>query len=75
MNKLKELIKKNKITVILAVLGLAGGYVYWHYWGCTDGCPIRSNASLMTVYGGLIGGLLGNVVQGFGKKSKSPEEK
>lgn len=74
MNKLKEIISKNKFTVILAIAGLIGGYVYWHFWGCTDGCPIRSNASLMTVYGGLIGGLLGNVFQGFGKKKVSGKE-
>ena len=73
MTKIKNIIKNHKLTIILTIVGLIGGYVYWNYWGCTDGCPIRSNASMMTVYGGLIGGLLGNVFQGFGKKTEKAE--
>ncbi len=73
MTKIKSIIKNHKLTIILTMVGLIGGYIYWNYWGCTDGCPIRSNASMMTVYGGLIGGLLGNVFQGFGKKKGKTE--
>jgi hypothetical protein len=67
--KIKEFIKRNLITVILSAIGLLAGFLYWKFVGCADGtCAIKSNVSLMTLYGGLMGGLVGNVIQGFVKK-------
>jgi hypothetical protein len=44
------------------VIGAAGGYLYWYYVGCVSGsCAITSSPVNSTLYGGLMGGLLGNV--------------
>lgn len=66
-----ERIKKNGITIAFAILGLIGGYMYWYFVGCADGtCAIQSNPWRMTPYGGLLGGLTGNIVQDFVQKRK-----
>lgn len=45
-----------------AVLGAAGGFLWYRFVGCTTGtCPISSNPLLSTGYGGVIGLLLGYV--------------
>jgi hypothetical protein len=68
---LKKIFKKNVITIVLGIAGLAAGFLYWKFIGCESGtCPIKSNMSMMTLYGGLIGGLLGNVLQSFSKKKE-----
>ena len=65
-NKLKD----NLITVIGAVLGAVSGFLYWKYIGCASGtCPLTSSWKIMLVYGGVTGGLLGNMLQGLLKKS------
>jgi len=44
------------------VIGAAGGYLYWYFVGCVSGsCAITSSPVNSTLYGGLMGGLLGNV--------------
>ena len=43
------------VYVALGVLGLAGGWTYWHFWGCTDSCPIDSSWKLSMLRGGIIG--------------------
>lgn len=59
-----ERVKKNRITIAFAILGLIGGYMYWYFVGCADGtCAIQSNPWRMTPYGGVLGGLIGNIVQ------------
>jgi hypothetical protein len=67
--RLKVLVKKYILTIILTVVGLVGGFMYWKFIGCASGtCAIKSNMLLMTVYGGLIGGLFGNIFNGFNRK-------
>ncbi len=67
--RLKVLAKKYILTIILTVIGLIGGFMYWKFIGCASGtCAIKSNMLLMTVYGGLIGGLFGNIFNGFNSK-------
>ena len=39
----------------LLVIGLVGGYIYWHFWGCTDSCPMDSDWRITMTRGGLIG--------------------
>ena len=67
MNK-KEYI----ITGIGVVVGLISGYAYYHYVGCISGtCAITSKPLNSTLYGGLMGGLLFNIVAtSFKKKDK-----
>ena len=45
------------IIVIGAILGLAGGFAYWYFVGCEEGCAIRSSWWKMSLYGGFMGGL------------------
>jgi hypothetical protein len=67
---MKEKIKNNIITIIGSVVGIAGGFLYWKFVGCTSGtCPLTSSWKIMLVYGGIMDGLLGNIVQGFTGKS------
>lgn len=68
-------IKKNIITIIGVFIGMAGGFLYWKYVGCASGtCPITSNWTTMLPYGALMGGLLGNMVQGFFVRQKPAEK-
>ena len=49
--------------MILAVVGAIGGFLYYRLVGCVSGaCPISSNPYISTVYGGVIGTLIGYIV-------------
>lgn len=49
--------------MILAGIGAIGGFLYYRFVGCVSGaCPITSNPYISTVYGGVIGTLLGYIV-------------
>lgn len=62
-----EIIKNNWTYLLGIVLGAIGGYLYWKYIGCSSGtCPITSSSTISTLYGALMGGLLG----GSFKKNK-----
>ena len=56
--------KRNKldINIIGAIFGGAIGYTYWHYWGCENGCSIKSVWWRMTVYGLVLGYLLTSMI-------------
>lgn len=50
---------KYKLTVLGILAGAAGGYLYYHFIGCTSGsCPITSQPVNSTLYGAMMGGLL-----------------
>ncbi|QIK58531.1 hypothetical protein G7050_01215 [Dysgonomonas sp. HDW5A] len=53
---------KNYWTYILgALIGAIAGYLYWFYIGCSSGtCPITSSPIISTLYGVLMGALLGS---------------
>ena len=58
-------------TMILALVGALGGYLYYRLVGCASGaCPITSNPYISTIYGGVIGTLLGYVVTPGKKKEE-----
>ena len=68
---MKDKIKNNIITVAGFFIGMVGGFLYWQYVGCASGtCPITSSWKIMLIYGGAIGGLLGNMVQDITRKNK-----
>jgi hypothetical protein len=51
--------KKHILTLVGIGVGMLGGFLYWKYVGCLSGtCPITSNPTNSTIYGGLMGGLL-----------------
>jgi uncharacterized YccA/Bax inhibitor family protein len=56
-------------ALILTLLGAAGGYLYYRLVGCVGGsCPITSNPIISTLYGAVIGFLLGTIVTPDRKK-------
>ncbi|KKB53062.1 hypothetical protein M2459_000740 [Parabacteroides sp. PF5-5] len=57
-----EVIKNNWTYLLGALLGAVGGYLYWRYIGCSTGtCPITSSPTMSTLYGVLMGSLLGGI--------------
>ena len=52
---------KHKLTVLGILAGAVGGYLYYHFIGCTSGsCPITSQPVNSTLYGAMMGGLFFN---------------
>lgn len=59
------------ITVLGVLVGGFLGYVYYHYVGCANGtCAITSKPLNSTLYGGLMGGLLFNILVSKSKQDK-----
>lgn len=55
----KEFLRRYGFTLLGIVIGLAGGYLYWQYVGCSTGtCPITSSPVMSSIWGAVIGGLL-----------------
>lgn len=60
------------ITSIGVIIGLISGYAYYYYVGCVSGtCSITSKPLNSTLYGGVLGGLLFNMISDFFKKKPS----
>ncbi len=57
-------ILKNKFTIIGVAVGAIGGYLYYHFVGCSSGtCAITSKPLNSTLYGALMGGLFFNILK------------
>jgi hypothetical protein len=50
--------KKYVVPSIAAVVGIVAGYLFYHFYGCTNGCPMTSNPFITTAYGGIAGFVL-----------------
>ncbi|NBP70521.1 MAG: hypothetical protein EBR30_21745 [Cytophagia bacterium] len=62
------------IWAIAATVGATAGFVYWYYVGCNSGtCAITSSPINSSVYGGVMGILLVNVLDK--QKVKATSEK
>lgn len=56
---LKNMIKKEWLTLLGIALGLLGGFLYWRLVGCSTGsCPITASPWISSLWGGVMGGLL-----------------
>lgn len=65
-------ILKHKLVVIGIIAGAIGGYLYYHFVGCTSGtCPITSKPLNSTLYGGMMGGLLFSIFKKDNSKNKT----
>lgn len=54
---------KWKIALLGAVIGGIGGYLYYHFIGCSSGnCAITSHPVRSTLYGMLLGGLASDML-------------
>lgn len=61
----------NKLTALGIGLGLAGGTVYYTFWGCEGGCLITSNPYLTALWGAAMGGLLFSSLHDFLHRDKT----
>jgi len=72
-----ELIKNNKLIIILTLAGASGGFLYWKFIGCQTGtCPIKSVWYWSTLFGSLIGYLGGSIIRDIivkYRKKKNPD--
>ena len=69
--------KSWKFYVIGGMIGIIGGFLYWKFVGCATGsCAITSSPVNSSLYGALMGTLLGGSAWDFlGKQKKTnPEE-
>ncbi|WP_396193904.1 DUF6132 family protein [Flavobacterium sp.] len=59
------------ITTLGILIGAVGGYAYFYFIGCAGGtCAITSKPLNSTLYGGLMGGLLFNILVPKPKQEK-----
>jgi xanthine/uracil permease len=66
-----NIIKKYYLQITGLVVGIAGGYLYFHFIGCRSGsCAITSNPYMSMIWGGLMGYLLFDMVAGYLKPKK-----
>lgn len=64
---------QHKVAVLGTLAGAVGGYLYYHFIGCTSGtCPITSQPVNSTLYGAMMGWLL---VGSFKKEKKTESNK
>ena len=67
----KKTWKRYLPMMILTVVGAVGGFLYYRFVGCVSGaCLITSNPYISTVYGGVLGLLIGYIVTPSKKKER-----
>ena len=66
--------RSHLFIAIGAVAGAIGGWIYWSQVGCSSGtCAITSHPLSSTLYGALLGGLVGSSLSDL-RKSKHLNE-
>lgn len=55
--------------VLFTAGGAGAGLLYYHFFGCTTGCPITSNPFMTMAYMGLVGFLLSGLFRSSAEKS------
>jgi phage shock protein E len=60
---MKSLLIKTKHILPGVILGGIAGYLYYYFWGCTEGCTISSSPINSIIYGATMGGLLNSIVK------------
>ncbi|MBK6984462.1 MAG: hypothetical protein IPH32_06780 [Bacteroidetes bacterium] len=61
---MKKWLLNNKLTVIGAIVGAIGGYLYYYFVGCASGtCGITSSPINSTLYFAILGGLIVNLIK------------
>ncbi len=59
---MKKYAKKYLLTIIGVFAGALTGYLYWKLIGCNSGtCAITADPVNSTIYGSVMGGLLGSI--------------
>jgi hypothetical protein len=74
-NKIKIFITENKWRIAGIGVGLIGGFLYYQFIGCNSGtCPITSNPWISTLYGGVIGYLISDLIKKKPENKKTEEQ-
>jgi len=61
---MKDYLRKHLIIVIATIAGGVGGFLYWKFIGCQSGtCPIKSVWYLSTLWGLVMGYLVGSIIE------------
>jgi phage shock protein E len=61
---MKKWLLNNKLIVIGVLLGFVVGYLYYYFVGCASGtCAITSSPINSTLYFGILGGLIINIIK------------
>jgi hypothetical protein len=67
-----KFLAKYKLIIIGLVAGAIGGYLYYHFVGCTSGtCMITSRPLASTLYGAFMGALLFDMFRNSKSKSEN----
>lgn len=64
MKKLYVAVFNKRVLVLFIgiILGVTGAYIYYIFFGCTNGCPIKSNPYLTMIFGGIMGYLISDIL-------------
>ncbi|PCJ24066.1 MAG: hypothetical protein COA97_10475 [Flavobacteriales bacterium] len=55
-------ILKHKLSLIIALLGAVGGFLYWNFIGCASGnCGITANWYTSMGFGAIMGWFIGDI--------------
>jgi len=73
---MKKWFNKNKLYILVAIIGAVAGFFYWQQVGCASGtCMITSKPINSVVYGATMGALLlGSFINSNKKQSSGKEE-
>ncbi|MBK7713490.1 MAG: hypothetical protein IPN67_08740 [Bacteroidales bacterium] len=72
---MKEFIRKHLISIIFAVAGSVAGFLYWKFVGCVSGtCIIKSVWYFSTLYGLILGWVLGGLAEDLILKFRKPKK-
>jgi len=73
---MKEYLKNHLIIVIGTIAGAAGGFLYWKFVDCQSGtCPIKSVWYLSTLWGLVMGYLVGSIIEELIMKARDKKTK
>jgi hypothetical protein len=65
-------ILKNKLPIIIALLGAISGFLYWNFVGCASGnCGITANWYTSMGFGSIMGWFVGDIANDKLKDSKN----
>ncbi len=69
MLNMKKWLVNNRLTIIGAILGAIGGFLYYYFIGCASGtCAITSSPINSTLYFAVLGALLVSILKPSPKK-------
>ena len=70
-----KMIKKIAKLVLPIMIGALGGYLYYYFIGCNNGCAITSSPINSTAYGAVIGAVFTNWKSGIKSLKNNGENK